>query len=105
MLSYIKCAIELRYPRHTTDRHLGLNSDFCFLHIMTSTPQVQTFAPNERVLCYHGPLVYEAKVLKSEVWDEATTKNGILGANYFVHYKGWKQTYVQFSRYISLLDA
>jgi hypothetical protein len=52
-----------------------------------------TFAINERVLCYHGPLIYEAKVLKAETWDEETTKLGSLGPHYFVHYKGWKQTY------------
>ena len=53
-----------------------------------------TFSPNERVLCYHGPLIYEAKVLKSEVWDETNTKLGTLGQHFFVHYKGWKQTLV-----------
>ncbi|OCH89940.1 MRG-domain-containing protein [Obba rivulosa] len=52
-----------------------------------------TFVQNERVLCYHGPLVYEAKILKVEHWDEATTKTGILGPHYLVHYKGWKQTW------------
>lgn len=52
-----------------------------------------TFAPNERVLCYHGPLIYEAKVLKAENWDERTAKApGLIGPHYFVHYKGWKQT-------------
>ncbi|KIP01536.1 hypothetical protein PHLGIDRAFT_32514 [Phlebiopsis gigantea 11061_1 CR5-6] len=52
-----------------------------------------TFGVNERVLCYHGPLVYEAKVLKTEHWDESNTKNGEVGPHYFVHYKGWKQTW------------
>jgi hypothetical protein len=56
-----------------------------------STP---SFATNERVLCYHGPLIYEAKVLKCEVWDETNTKLDSVGAHYLVHYKGWKQTYV-----------
>lgn len=54
------------------------------------------FQQNERVLCYHGPLIYEAKVLKIEHWDESNTKLGTVGPHYFVHYKGWKQTYVQF---------
>ena len=53
----------------------------------------QTFTPNERVLCYHGPLIYEAKVLKAETWDERTTQTGVVGAHYYVHYKGWKQTW------------
>lgn len=55
-----------------------------------STP---SFATNERVLCYHGPLIYEAKVLKCEVWDETNTKLDTVGAHYLVHYKGWKQTW------------
>jgi len=47
----------------------------------------------ERVLCYHGPLIYEAKVLKTDTWDETTTKLGSVGVHYYVHYKGWKQTW------------
>jgi hypothetical protein len=53
-----------------------------------------TFTPNERVLCYHGPLIYEAKILKAEAWDESNTRFGGIGPHFFVHYKGWKQTYV-----------
>ncbi|KAI0643206.1 MRG-domain-containing protein [Trametes meyenii] len=53
----------------------------------------QTFAINERVLCYHGPLIYEAKVLKLDTWDASTTQSGIVGPHYYVHYKGWKQTW------------
>ncbi|KAJ3329812.1 Esa1p-associated factor [Blyttiomyces sp. JEL0837] len=51
-----------------------------------------TFADNERILCFHGPLLYEAKVLKGKmVAGEADpTKNG---PHYFIHYKGWKQTW------------
>lgn len=51
-----------------------------------------SYAINERVLCYHGPLIYEAKVLKTEDWDETNSKLGSVGPHYFVHYKGWKQT-------------
>ena len=29
------------------------------------------FAKDEKVLCFHGPLMYEAKVLKAEVRDAA----------------------------------
>ncbi|EJD38163.1 MRG-domain-containing protein [Auricularia subglabra TFB-10046 SS5] len=52
-----------------------------------------TFNAGERVLCYHGPLLYEAKVLKSEQFDDANTTTGLLGPHYRVHYKGWKQTW------------
>ncbi|KAK7696372.1 hypothetical protein QCA50_001026 [Cerrena zonata] len=59
----------------------------------STTVPIQTYSPNERVLCYHGPLIYEAKVLKTENWDETNTKVGTIGPHYFVHYKGWKQTW------------
>ncbi|KAJ3073906.1 Esa1p-associated factor, partial [Quaeritorhiza haematococci] len=50
------------------------------------------FEDNEKILCFHGPLLYEAKVLKGEYWEgkEDEAQNG---AHYFVHYKGWKQTW------------
>ncbi|KAI6021027.1 MRG-domain-containing protein [Pisolithus marmoratus] len=52
-----------------------------------------SYSVGERVLCYHGPLIYEAKVLKAEVWDESNTKTSAVGPHFFVHYKGWKQTW------------
>jgi mortality factor 4-like protein 1 len=52
-----------------------------------------SFSAGERVLCYHGPLIYESKILKGEVWDEANTKLETVGPHYLVHYKGWKQTW------------
>lgn len=72
-----------------------------------STMSQPTFTPNERVLCYHGPLIYEAKVLKAETWDESTSMTGIYGPHFFVHYKGWKQTLVQVSLIVevSLTDG
>lgn len=50
-----------------------------------------SFSENERVLCYHGPLIYEAKVLKSEGIKSEVSQDR--GAQYFVHYKGWKQSW------------
>lgn len=41
---------------------------------------------DERVLCWHQDLVYEAKVLEVKL-DSDTPE-------YYVHYKGWKNTYV-----------
>ncbi|KAG2136753.1 MRG-domain-containing protein [Suillus cothurnatus] len=52
-----------------------------------------SFTVGERILCYHGPLVYEAKILKAETWDETNTKLSTIGPHFFVHYKGWKQTW------------
>ncbi|CAO3696120.1 unnamed protein product [Umbelopsis ramanniana] len=51
--------------------------------------EVPTFGDDERVLCYHGPMLYEAKVLKSASMDE----EGRQGPHYFVHYRRWKQTW------------
>ncbi|KAI8129283.1 putative NuA4 complex subunit EAF3 [Lucilia cuprina] len=44
------------------------------------------FAEGEKVLCFHGPLIYEAKALKS-----TTTKDKQL--KYFVHYAGWNKNW------------
>ena len=43
------------------------------------------FSSDEKVLCYHGPLLYEAKILKNK-------KEG--GSYmYFVHYQGWNRNW------------
>jgi hypothetical protein len=44
-------------------------------------------------------MIYEAKVLKAENWDETTTRTGLVGQHYLVHYKGWKQTLVILMHY------
>ncbi|KAF7290520.1 MRG-domain-containing protein [Mycena indigotica] len=53
------------------------------------------YSTNESVLCFHGPLIYAAKILKVQEGDaerpDAIT--GKPGAQYFVHYKGWKTTW------------
>ncbi|KAI7902514.1 MRG-domain-containing protein [Cokeromyces recurvatus] len=49
------------------------------------------FEKDERVLCYHGPFIYEAKILKKEKRDDEGDGHEI--NQYFVHYKGWKQTW------------
>ncbi|KAL6303675.1 MRG-domain-containing protein [Sparassis latifolia] len=62
-----------------------------------------TFTQGERVLCYHGPLVYEAKILKIENWDETNSTSGVVGPHFFVHYKGWKQTWDEWVPAVRLL--
>ncbi|GAA5832288.1 hypothetical protein JCM11251_004308 [Rhodosporidiobolus azoricus] len=57
-----------------------------------SAPKL-AYAENEKVLCFHGPLMYEAKILKAEFWEKGKNKSGQIGPHYFVHYKGWKQTW------------
>ncbi|TRM69225.1 MRG-domain-containing protein [Schizophyllum amplum] len=54
---------------------------------------VETYVVNEQVLCYHGPLMYEAKVLKVHTGSEPHPATGQEGPHYYVHYKGWKQTW------------
>ncbi|KNZ57565.1 uncharacterized protein VP01_2126g5 [Puccinia sorghi] len=54
---------------------------------LVGMPKVE-FSENEKVLCYHGPLLYEAKVLK-EISVEETRESG-KAKQYWVHYKGWK---------------
>jgi hypothetical protein len=55
---------------------------------------IETYIPNERVLCYHGPLIYEAKVMKVKVFEDNNNVVATVGPHYLVHYKGWKQTSV-----------
>lgn len=61
------------------------------------------FEKDERVLCFHGPFIYEAKVytVSREIQQRTNETNKILKREkrddneqeeYFVHYKGWKQT-------------
>ncbi|KAJ7471802.1 MRG-domain-containing protein [Mycena latifolia] len=55
-----------------------------------------SYSSGEVVLCYHGPLIYVAKILKTQPVDEKDEKNTITGkegTHYFVHYKGWKTTW------------
>ncbi|OZJ04196.1 hypothetical protein BZG36_02180 [Bifiguratus adelaidae] len=51
------------------------------------------FKEDEKILCFHGPLIYEAKVLKAENWEEKDSETGETGPHYYVHYKGWKQSW------------
>ena len=39
----------------------------------------------EKILCFHGPLIYEAKIQRVEM------QNGI--AKYFIHYRGWNKNW------------
>ncbi|KAL2315220.1 Chromatin modification-related protein eaf3 [Schizosaccharomyces pombe] len=44
-----------------------------------------SYKVNERVLCFHGPLLYEAKIVDTEMKGDVTT--------YLIHYKGWKNSW------------
>jgi len=63
-------------------------------------PPRAKFAEGERILCFHGPLIYEAKCIKTRVKD---SKN-----QYFVHYAGWNKNWDEFvpeSRVLKYNDA
>ena len=48
-------------------------------------PTAPKFTEGEKVLCFHGPLLYEAKCVK-------TRKDGG-NLQYFVHYLGWNKNW------------
>nr|POE66005.1 chromatin modification-related protein eaf3 [Quercus suber] len=48
------------------------------------------YAKDERVLCFHHELLYEAKVMDSKPKDPNDRKDG---HTYRIHYKGWKNTW------------
>ena len=47
------------------------------------------FARDEKVLCFHHEMLYEAKILNVQ----SPSKNGDGSWHYKVHYKGWKATW------------
>lgn len=48
------------------------------------------FGVNEKILCFHVGLLYEAKVLKAEKWTGDDNLTKAVGPHYFVHYMGWR---------------
>lgn len=54
-------------------------------------PQKQMYLKDEVVLCFHHEILYEAKILDVRL-EDPKDKNSL--HEYRVHYKGWKNTYV-----------
>ncbi|PWY99698.1 NuA4 histone acetyltransferase complex, Eaf3/MRG15 subunit [Testicularia cyperi] len=52
-----------------------------------------SYAEAEKVLCFHGPLIYVAKILKAENWTGDDNVTGQVGPHYLVHYDGWKKSW------------
>merc|ERR1711962_349096 len=50
----------------------------------TMAPKTK-FVESEKVLCFHGPLIYEAKCLKVQQKEKQV--------KYFIHYKGWNKNW------------
>jgi hypothetical protein len=57
-LNYQICSLKFEQSAHSN--YVSLQTDSPLVLDPMSTPP--TYVVNERVLCYHGPLVYEAKV-------------------------------------------
>jgi hypothetical protein len=49
---------------------------------------VAPYAKDEKVLCFHHEMLYEAKILEVRPTKDNQTWE------YRIHYKGWKNTYV-----------
>uniref|UniRef100_A0A0K8SCB6 Chromo domain-containing protein n=1 Tax=Lygus hesperus TaxID=30085 RepID=A0A0K8SCB6_LYGHE len=60
------------------------NSD---AHQEFKVPPAFKFQEGEKVLCFHGPLIYEAKCLQSRYDDEEKTNK------YHIHYSGWNKSW------------
>jgi mortality factor 4-like protein 1 len=66
---------------------------------MEPTSRKLAFQEKEKVLCYHGPLLYEAKVNKRMLCDYSYIRllkivrvdGSASPVKYFVHYRGWKE--------------
>ena len=52
------------------------------------------YGKDDKVLCFHGELLYEAKVLDTKL---SVASDPSSAHQYYVHYKGWKNTYVPVS--------
>uniref|UniRef100_A0A8V0ZBN5 Mortality factor 4-like protein 1 n=1 Tax=Gallus gallus TaxID=9031 RepID=A0A8V0ZBN5_CHICK len=58
------------------------------------------FQEGERVLCFHGPLLYEAKCVKVAIKDKQV--------KYFIHYSGWNKNWDEWvpeSRVLKYVDT
>ncbi|XP_021966586.1 mortality factor 4-like protein 1 [Folsomia candida] len=65
-------------------------------------PPPPFFENNERVLCFHGPLVYEGKTLKTEY------RQPIKEYAYLIHYAGWNKSWDEWvleSRVLKYTDS
>lgn len=54
-----------------------------------STTSLPLYNKDDKVLCFHGEFLYEAKILDMKLSDANDKKSPFL---YLVHYKGWKNT-------------
>ena len=53
-----------------------------------------SYTVGEKALCYHGPMIYECKILRKTDAQDPHPYTGEVGPHYYVHYKGWKASCV-----------
>uniref|UniRef100_A0A8B9Z1Z5 Mortality factor 4-like protein 1 n=1 Tax=Buteo japonicus TaxID=224669 RepID=A0A8B9Z1Z5_9AVES len=69
-------------------------------HWWCSKMFICNFLSGERVLCFHGPLLYEAKCVKVAIKDKQV--------KYFIHYSGWNKNWDEWvpeSRVLKYVDT
>lgn len=62
-----------------------LGFELCVSKFALKMPPKLKFGEGERILCYHGPLIYEAKCMKGQMKDKVT--------RYLIHYNGWNKNW------------
>ncbi|GBC10748.1 hypothetical protein RclHR1_09870007 [Rhizophagus clarus] len=53
------------------------------------------YQDGEKVFCYHGKVIYEAKIVETKYYVEPNRhpKTGSIGPHYHIHYSGWKSSW------------
>jgi len=64
-----------------------------------STRNQPKFQEGEKVFCYHGAFIYEAKCLKVE----KETTRGSNDFSYFIHYNGWSKNWDEWVSHTRIL--
>jgi hypothetical protein len=81
---FVRLAIDKRHKHRQV-----LSSRASIIKMAPSTSNQPLYQKDEKVLCFHGELLYEAKVMDYKAKDPNDKKDGY---TFRVHYKGWKNT-------------
>ena len=89
---YINLTCKLCHQKHPICDLGHLRAHFHCQAYSIMAPAAATqpmYGKDEKVLCFHHELLYEAKVLEAKLKEPNDPKDGYM---YRVHYKGWKNT-------------